>query len=117
MTYEEVLKEEASYCAWAKRAAAEEKTRARMARLVRWINQMEGAPPIRAVHPPQAKSSITVKVETPQENPIHDQMLENQQMMIQQITRLTNAMGSLQEDVEQMKEERPRKPSKTMTNS
>lgn len=60
----------AFYCAWTPSP--------RLARLVRWLNLMDGAAQTHVVKPPQAKSSITGKVETPHETHVQGQNLESQ---------------------------------------
>lgn len=125
LSYQEVQQQYPEYCQWVMKTAAEGQHNPRLGRLARWIQQNPYNPEetknmVKEITPkskakgggksgyPPRMASTPHKEETFTETASSSStavLLQTQQMM----TEMMKAVGTLKEEVEQLKEDRPRK--------
>ena len=120
-SYREVYEMEKSYVEWAIKTTKEEDTCPRLGRFVRWLEMQsgaqggkmdgyQGAPPPKPKRAPMSPESEAS--ESSANSAQMKQLLAQNQAMFQTVM---NAIGSVKEEVDQMKEERPRKKAESKT--
>eukprot|EP00435_Cladocopium_sp_Y103_P034647 s2781_g9.t1 len=101
LTYEEVKLEHPGYVKWAIKTVEEGPTCARLARFVRWLKQ---PPPTGSTNKPIPK--VASKSEASSSSSRQELMLQETHAMM---AKMVTAINHLKEEVDEMKEERPRK--------
>jgi hypothetical protein len=108
LSYEEIYMHQAEYCRWVKPTAAEGQADYRLMRLAGWLNSMDQQlnAEIKQLRPASApKKPLAQKTKTTRSAGSSVSSSVNEELM--------NMIKTLQEEVSQLKEERPRKKPET----